>query len=269
MPLDRFGSQKLDPLARPFQFRMRAGRRRQAVDLISNRVRVGRPVDRRLALFDLARVDDAIGGLGVETQLSAREFVPAFRQQARAMRGQRADQIAGRVFGADPNARLAGHRTRVETFLHLHQADAGFGIARHDRALDRRGAAPTRQQRPVQVDAAEPRRGENREGQDQAIGGDDGGVHGEIREVFLRVGVSQGSGRQDPQSQRLRFRVHRRPGEFQTAATRGPRRLRVDRRYIRAQRDQRLQRGNSELRGAHEDDSHAAALTTALEMSSK
>ena len=45
-------------------------------------------------------------------------------------------------------------------------------IAGEQRALDRRGAAPARQQRGMDVDAAEPRHREHRRRQDQAVGHD-------------------------------------------------------------------------------------------------
>ena len=46
-------------------------------------------------------------------------------------------------------------------------------VAGLDRALDRRGAAPARQQRAVQVETAQTRGGERLRRQDQAIGGHD------------------------------------------------------------------------------------------------
>ena len=58
---------------------------------------------------------------------------------------------------ADGMAALEQHRAGVEALIELHDGHAGFGIAREDRALDRRGAAPARQQRAVDVHAAEPR----------------------------------------------------------------------------------------------------------------
>ena len=62
-------------------------------------------------------------------------------------------------------------------------------VAGHDGALDRRGAAPARQLRGVQVEAAEARRLEHGRRQDQAVGDDDGdvgGVRGERRPARRR-----------------------------------------------------------------------------------
>ena len=47
------------------------------------------------------------------------------------------------------------HRARVEAFVHLHDHHAGFRIARHDGPLDGRSAPPARQERAVQIEAAQ------------------------------------------------------------------------------------------------------------------
>ncbi len=72
----------------------------------------------------------------------------------------------------------------VEADIHLHHHHAALGVARHDGAVDRSGAAPARQQRGVQVEAAERRRIENGLRQDHAIGDDDGRI-GVVRAEFL------------------------------------------------------------------------------------
>ena len=43
----------------------------------------------------------------------------------------------------------------IETFVHVHHGDSGLAIAGGDRCLDRRGAAPARQKRCVQIQAGE------------------------------------------------------------------------------------------------------------------
>ena len=52
---------------------------------------------------------------------------------------------------------LEQHGAGVEPRVELHDGDAGFRVAGEDGALDRRGAAPARQQRTVDVQAAEAR----------------------------------------------------------------------------------------------------------------
>ena len=64
----------------------------------------------------------------------------------------------------------------VEAGIHFHDHDAALGVAGHDRAIDRRGPAPARQQRRVQVEAAARHGIENVLRQDQPVGDDDGGV---------------------------------------------------------------------------------------------
>ena len=90
--------------------------------------------------------------------------------------GHALGQGRGRVVGMNVHPFAEQDRTLVQPFAHLHDLDAGLAVAGHDGALDRRGAAPARQQRGVDVDAAEPRRLENGLGQDQAIGDDDGDI---------------------------------------------------------------------------------------------
>ena len=60
------------------------------------------------------------------------------------------------------------HGAGIEARIHEHDADAGFGVAGHDGAGDRRGAAPARQQRGVDVQAAAPRGGKNGGRQEKA-----------------------------------------------------------------------------------------------------
>ena len=54
------------------------------------------------------------------------------------------------------------HRAGIEPLVHLHDGDAGLPVAGEDGALDRRRAAPARQQRGMDVEAAEPRRLQDR-----------------------------------------------------------------------------------------------------------
>ena len=63
------------------------------------------------------------------------------------------------------------HRAGVEAFFHAHDADAALVIASLNRALDRGGTAPARQQRGVNIEAAERRNIEHRARQNQAVGG--------------------------------------------------------------------------------------------------
>jgi hypothetical protein len=75
-------------------------------------------------------------------------------------------------------------RPGVEALLHLHDRHAGLAIAGQHRALDRRRAAPARQQRGVDVDAAEPRDLEDLPRQDPPVGGD----HDDVEVVLAQLG---------------------------------------------------------------------------------
>ena len=94
------------------------------------------------------------------------------------------------------------HRPGIEPGLHLHDGDAGFGIAGQDRALDRRRAAPARQQRGVDVDAAEARHVEHRLRQDQAVGGDHHDVGADRAHALLRGRIASGSAAGTPRCRR-------------------------------------------------------------------
>ncbi|CAB4862601.1 unannotated protein [freshwater metagenome] len=56
------------------------------------------------------------------------------------------------VVGADRLDRAQADRTTVEPLGQPHDRHAGLRVARHDRPLDRRGAAPARQQRRMHVE---------------------------------------------------------------------------------------------------------------------
>ena len=70
--------------------------------------------------------------------------------------------------------------------------DAGLRIAGEHRALDRRRAAPARQQRCVNVDAAEPRSLQHRLRQDQSIGDDDHEIRPTLRQRSTAARIAQG-----------------------------------------------------------------------------
>ena len=93
-------------------------------------------------------------------------------------------QICRRLFGTDGRSRAQQDRAGIQARVHLHQADAGFGVAGQNGAVDRGRAAPARQQRGVDVDAAEPWGIKHGLRQDQAVSHD----HGDI-------GIQAGKGR--------------------------------------------------------------------------
>ncbi len=74
---------------------------------------------------------------------------------------------------------------RVQFLLYFHEGDAGFRVAGHHRALHRRRAAPARQQRGMDVEAAQAGRLDHRLRQDQSISDDDSGIGGGVGPCVL------------------------------------------------------------------------------------
>jgi len=116
------------------------------------------------------------------------------------------------AIGLAPDGNLLRHQDRagVEALLHAHDHHTGFRIARHDGALNRRGAPPARQERCVQIEAAEPRRSQDGLGQKHAIGHDDCGIHTKRRERRLFLRIFQRERRAHRQSRCVGEFVHRR-----------------------------------------------------------
>ena len=210
------------------------------------------PVDPRLGLFDLGGVGDALFALFGQLQPAALQRAHRAHHQVGPERRQRVMQIGRRHRIRDRQP--LGHRdvAGIEADIHLHHHHAALGIARHDGAVDRGGAAPARQQRGMQIEAAELRGVENGLGQDHAIGDDHGGI-GVVGAKFLqRFRRLQGRRRQygDTEPPRLlldrgRLQLHAAPGGLCRAG--------IDRRDLVAMGDEFQQRRHREIGRAHED----------------
>jgi len=163
------------------------------------------------------------------------------------------------------NRQALGHRhiAGIEAGIHLHHHHAGFGIACHDGAADRRGAAPARQQRGMQVEAAKRWRIENDLGQDHAIGDD----HGRLRMVRAKFGrrfrCLQGGRRRHGDAEPPRLLLHRARLQLH-AAPGGLCRPRIDRRDLMAMGHKLQQRRHREIRRAHEDQSQRHGVEISL-----
>ncbi len=95
-------------------------------------------------------------------------------------------QQAGGVVEGDGLALGQQHVAGVQARVHLHDGDARLGIAGLDRAMDGRGAAPARQQRAVDVQAAQARQVQHPLRQDQSIGRD----HQHVRAGAVQRGAA-------------------------------------------------------------------------------
>ncbi len=183
------------------------------------------PVDIGIALGYAWRVS---GVLGI---LRARHGVRGQRleQQFRAEHGQLVVQRAGRVLPRDRERILKQHRPGIEALVHLHDGDAGFDISREQRALDRRGATPAREQRSVHVDATARRQREQRGRQHQPISGHHQRFRTGRCDGALRIWILERGWLQQGEAAREREPFHRRMLGLQ-AATGRPVRLGQDER---------------------------------------
>ena len=163
-------------------------------------------------------------------------------------------EFAGGRRRRDRHALGERDRTGVEAGIHLHDHHARLGVAGHDGALDRCGAAPARQQRGVAVVAAEPRAFEDGRRQEQPVGDDHGDVGSERAEGGLLGLALQRNRRKHRYAQPLGLALHRRRRQFQAAAAGRARRLGVDGDDLVARLGQRAQRGDREFGRSHEDD---------------
>ena len=128
--------------------------------------------------------------------------------------------------------------------------------------LDRRRAAPARQQRGVEVQAAEARRGQNGGRQQETVGGGDGGVEPERGEVALERGVAQARRRRNRNTARLGEGLNR-GGLEPVSATGGAGRLRIGARNLMACVEQRFQGRQGEFRRTQKGQAHRPSVLLA------
>ncbi len=163
-------------------------------------------------------------------------------------------QLARRHRLTDRDARGQRHRPGIEPDIHLHDHHAGLGIARHDRPLDGRGAAPARQQRGMAVIAAQPRPFEDRLRQQQAVSHDHCHIGIERAKGFTIRFSLEIDGRAHLDTQRLSRLMHGRRLQLQPPPPRRAWRLRIDRDDLMPCRMKRLQHRNGKIGRAHEND---------------
>ena len=229
-----------------------------ALDLLSG----PGPVDPRLGLVDLRRVGCAVVGLRLRLRLRGR--TSTIRARPFAPSSAISSVTCPAFLRSSVSFPLQQHRPGVEPVIHLHDGHAGHRVAGQDRPLDRRSAAPARQQRSMNVHAAHLRRVEDRLGQDQAVGRDhrDIGVQGGEARLFFGVSErSRACGLRVPAARRARVRPSSDPPcRARPAAAAGS----------RPQRPRALPRpahssvGTAKSGLSHEDDPHCRALWRTL-----
>jgi hypothetical protein len=164
-------------------------------------------------------------------------------------------QLACRYVRPDGDNLADRHRPRIEAFLHLHHHDAGLPITRHHRPLDRRRAAPARQQRTMQIEAAMFGRVEHWLGQQQAIGHHHrqlGSVTG--KDDLLGLALERPR-REHRNAETFRRQMHRRLALLLPAPGRLGRPC-IDRDDLMPRRNDLGQRRHGKFGRAHENDAH-------------
>src|SRR3954470_2288318 len=119
-------------------------KRRQSATVIVHPLPWLGPVDARLVFFDLGRVGDTLIRLWRELQAAALKSSKRAHHQVGAARREHIVELAGRHVGTDRYALCRRHWAGIKPLLHAHRCRAALGIARHDGAIDRGGAAPAR-----------------------------------------------------------------------------------------------------------------------------
>ena len=130
-----------------------------------------RPVDLALGLLDLVRVGHALGRLGHGLQAATGGQLQRFHDHAATQVGQAVVQHRCGVGGRDGGFFDQQHVARIQPCVHLHDGDAGFGIARLDGAVDGRSATPAGQQAGVDIEATFGGHIQHPLGQDETVGG--------------------------------------------------------------------------------------------------
>ena len=103
-------------------------------------------------------------------------------------------QLAAGLLRVDGDLLAAEHIAGVKALIHLHDGNAGLGVAVQHGPLHRGAATVLGQQRNMQVDAAVLRGFQHGLGQDAAIGHHHDQLRGQCADVLVLAAVPQGTG---------------------------------------------------------------------------
>jgi hypothetical protein len=137
----RFGLPDLDRATS--QTGRSAGKRIEGPDLPGQLDGRQSPVNCSFRLFDLGGIAHSFLRLRAWQQ---RQALQRFDDQAGTECGELVVQCRCRIVLSDGQAFCKQQRAGIQPCLHLHDADAGLGIAGENRPLDRCRTAPARQQ---------------------------------------------------------------------------------------------------------------------------
>src|SRR5439155_19896123 len=114
------------------------------------------PIDPAMFALELGRVSGELVFLWKARGLFFVEQQDRLSQRFVCNLGQLVVQGAAGLIRRERNFSLKQDVTGIEPFIHIHDRDSGFAIARRDRGLDWRRTTPTRQERGVQIQASNP-----------------------------------------------------------------------------------------------------------------
>ena len=125
----------------PFRDRPRIERPHAALELHGRRV----PIEHAVTFGDLRRKRCELRALRHRFRRAGQQAGQRHDERFGGQQRETIVQLAGGLMRADRRRVHEVHRSRVETVVHLHDADAGDRVAGQLRALYRRGATPARQ----------------------------------------------------------------------------------------------------------------------------
>ena len=167
-------------------------------------------------------------------------------------------QLGRGFLGPDLRRLAQQNRPGIKPRFHLHDADPGFRIPRHDRTMNRCRPAPARQKARVDIETALLRCVENRLRQDQPISHDNRHIRAQRSKLRLRLFAFERHRIAHLKTERLGPRMNRCRALF-LAASRRAGRLAIDGGNLMPRLHKRIQNRNGELGRAHENDPHSLA----------
>ena len=145
------------------------------------------PVDADIRSGELADVGGVGVVLGDAGRVSAGQQIESLLQSGGGEFGEAIMQAAAGFAAIQRRANGEQDVPGIEAFIHEHEGDAGFGIARFDGSLNRGGSAILGQQRGVDVQATKTRHIKHRAAEDLTVGDDDGDIRIQGAKFFDRV----------------------------------------------------------------------------------
>ena len=218
------------------------------------------PIDAGILDLDARRECHTVRRLRLRTERAVFEGIERCHEQRRAGSGHALEQVTTRLAIADARGLLEQDRPRVQALVDAEGSGSRLGVTRPDRVLHGCRAAPSREEREVEVDP--PVHGDRERGRRQecAVGDNGTAVRCQVGEGRECIGVPQARGREDGQAEFIGAHVHG-AGPWGTAPARGCRRAREHADDLVPRRGQSLQARQSHIGCAGEDQAHAVTAT--------